>query len=172
MFIDIDSPFDLDHDGSLNIAEEAMKYDFMEEYAQSARGDSFGEEDVNPSIHDSEYSYTYYHGKPGKTDEEEKDLSDVPYDFGDGFVRLANDLSRAGLDRYQLEVMDEDERRKTLEENGLDADRYNDKFLKMAGDLYVEGLNPYDLELMDPEERYQALEDAGIDPDEFSDEFD
>lgn len=38
---------------------------------------------------------------------------------------LADDLSLAGLDTADLEYMDEDERRETLEDAGLDPDDYD-----------------------------------------------
>ncbi len=36
-----------------------------------------------------------------------------------------DDLELAGLDRDELEIMDEDERRETLEDAGLDPDDYD-----------------------------------------------
>ena len=38
------------------------------------------------------------------------------------------DLELSGLDRYDLEDMDEDERREALEDAGLDVDDYDDFF--------------------------------------------
>ncbi len=45
MFRSTDRPFDLDHDGRLNFAEEALKYEFMDHYIKSARGEAFGGDD-------------------------------------------------------------------------------------------------------------------------------
>ncbi len=39
-----------------------------------------------------------------------------------------DDLEDVGLDRFELEMMDEDERREALEDAGLDSDDYEDSF--------------------------------------------
>ena len=39
-----------------------------------------------------------------------------------------DDLEAAGLDRFDLEMMDEDERREAMEDAGLDPDDYDDLF--------------------------------------------
>ena len=39
-----------------------------------------------------------------------------------------DELEAAGLDRFDLEMMDEDERREALEDAGLDPDEYEDLF--------------------------------------------
>ena len=41
---------------------------------------------------------------------------------------LDDELDEAGLDRFELEMMDEDERREALEDAGLDPDDYDDLF--------------------------------------------
>ena len=41
---------------------------------------------------------------------------------------LDDELDEAGLDRFELEMMDEDERREVLEDAGLDPDDYDDLF--------------------------------------------
>ncbi len=51
---------------------------------------------------------------------EESESSD---DFEDD---LDEELESVGLDRFELEMMDEDERRETLEDAGLDPDDYDD----------------------------------------------
>jgi hypothetical protein len=42
---------------------------------------------------------------------------------------LCDKLSIFGLDRFDLEMMDEDERREALEDAGLDPDDYEDEFM-------------------------------------------
>ena len=46
----------------------------------------------------------------------------------DEFDDEDDDLEAAGLDRFDLEMMDEDERREAMEDAGLDPDDYDDLF--------------------------------------------
>ena len=46
-------------------------------------------------------------------------------DFGDDTDDLEDNLLIAGLDRFELGAMDEDERRENLENAGLDPDDYD-----------------------------------------------
>jgi hypothetical protein len=46
-------------------------------------------------------------------------------DFGEKSEDEDDELELAGLDRFDLEMMDEDERRKTLEDAGLDPDDFD-----------------------------------------------
>ncbi len=43
-----------------------------------------------------------------------------------GDADLDEELGSVGLDRFELELMDEDERREALEDAGLDPDDYDD----------------------------------------------
>ena len=54
-------------------------------------------------------------GSSGFDDEEEEE-------------ELDDELEMAGLDRDDLEMMDEDERREALEDAGLDPDDFDDEF--------------------------------------------
>lgn len=61
--------------------------------------------------------------------EEHKALFGYAGDFGeehDEEEELEDDLMCVGLSRYDLEDMDEDEKRKALEDAGLDPDDYED----------------------------------------------
>lgn len=79
-----DRMFDFDRDGELDMAEQAMQFDYLDREICSGSGDEYGEED-----------------------------------------ELDDELELAGLDRFDLELMDEDERRETLEDVGLDPDDYD-----------------------------------------------
>ena len=56
----------------------------------------------------------------------EKDSDE--YEDDDDFDDEDDELETAGLDRFDLEMMDEDERREALEAAGLDPDDYDDLF--------------------------------------------
>lgn len=61
---------------------------------------------------------TYYAGDESFDDEDDWDDEDD----------LDDELELAGLDRYELAEMDEEERREALEDAGLDPDDYEDEF--------------------------------------------
>ena len=95
-------PFDLNGDGKLDYRERAFKLDMeMNNFGDGPDGDGKG-------------------GLFGD-DFEDEDDEDVESD-------LELDLELSGLDRYDLEDLDEDERREVLEDAGLDADDYDDFF--------------------------------------------
>ena len=50
------------------------------------------------------------------------------YEDDDDFDDEDDGLEVAGLDRFDLEMMDEDERREAMEDAGLDPDDYDDLF--------------------------------------------
>ena len=50
MLRNTDRLFDMNHDGKLDIAEEALKYEFMDHYAKSARGNYDPDVDFDPDI--------------------------------------------------------------------------------------------------------------------------
>ena len=55
-----------------------------------------------------------------------KDKKEKVFDFSDDEVDDSDDeLEMAGLDRSELEFMDEDERREVLEDAGLDPDDFD-----------------------------------------------
>lgn len=51
--------------------------------------------------------------------------SEICSDDSDEDDELDEELEMAGLDRFDLELMDEDERREALEDAGLDPDDYD-----------------------------------------------
>ena len=166
MFRDTDEPFDLDHDGRLNVAEEAYKYDFNDHYLNSARGDQ-SIDDVGVAISEK-YSFEPFSGKKNPIESEEPEKPYVWSGFGESYIDKANDIQRSfDVDWDELRLMEPEEREKILEEKGYDRDLYNEKVLDTIDQLKMEGLETIDLELMSPEERYQAIEDAGLDPGDF-----
>ncbi|SCY77357.1 hypothetical protein SAMN02910292_02870 [Lachnospiraceae bacterium XBB2008] len=49
--------------------------------------------------------------------------------MGNDEENLEDDLAIAGLDMFELEMMDEYERREAIEDAGLDPDDYDDLFI-------------------------------------------
>jgi len=81
---------------------------------------------------------------------------------------MERELESAGIDAFEFSLMDEDERRETLGDAGLDPDFYQDADLDSGFDAWERlrsaGLSLGELDLMDEDERREALEDAGLDP--------
>ena len=49
--------------------------------------------------------------------------------MGDDEESLEEELESVGLDKFDLELMDEDERREAIEDAGLDPDDYDELFI-------------------------------------------
>ena len=65
--------------------------------------------------------------KDGKMDAGEAFLK-YQMTMGGSEEDLVDELEACGLDRYDLQMMDEDERRDILEEAGLDPDEFDELF--------------------------------------------
>ena len=80
-------------------------------------------------------------------------------------------LEDAWIDPFAFSLMDENERRETLENAHLDPDVYMDADLDPGFDAWEElqsaGLSFSELDNMDADERRAAIEDAGLDPDDY-----
>ena len=68
---------------------------------------------------DKDWDYIDYMNKSGSYEE---------HDVVDEDEELEDDLLLSGLDKDELDMMDEDERREALEDAGLDPDDYGDDF--------------------------------------------
>ena len=98
-------PFDLNRDGKLDLAEGYLKYKMiMGEDEEDDEDDSLFGDDLDLDEDEDE-------------DEEDEES------------RLEDELAMNGLDRIDLEFMDEDERREALEDAGLDPDDFDDLFI-------------------------------------------
>ena len=84
---------------------------------------------------------------------------------------MERDLEDAGIDAFEFSLMDEDERRQTLEEAYLDPDMYMDADLDSGFDawdrLQSAGLSLSDLEFMGADDRREAIKAAGLDPSDY-----
>ena len=85
---------------------------------------------------------------------------------------LESDLEDAGIDAFDVSLMDEDERREALEDAGLDTDTYLDADLDSDfdawSDLQSSGMSIQELKWMDDDERREALVNSGLDPDNYN----
>lgn len=68
---------------------------------------------------DKDWDYIDYMNKTGSYEE---------HDVVDEDEELEDELLLSGLDRDELDMMDEDERREALEDAGLDPDDFGDDF--------------------------------------------
>lgn len=97
-----DPMYDFDEDGMLDVYEEAVAFDELFDRPHN------------------EASSVDYEDEEEELDVEEFDTDEIDVD------ELDVELEMAGLNRYELESMDEDERREALEDAGLDPDDYDD----------------------------------------------
>lgn len=84
---------------------------------------------------------------------------------------IDRDLEDAGIDASEFSLMDEDERRQTLEDAYLDPNMYMDADLDSGFDAWEQfqsaGLSLSELEAMGDDERREAIAAAGQDPSDY-----
>lgn len=102
-------PFDLNRDGKLDLMEGFLKYQMI-----------MGEDEE-----DDEVEELFDLDEDEDDEDEDEDEEDEEEDKE---AELEYELSINGLDRIDLECMDEDERRGAIEDAGLDPDDYEDLF--------------------------------------------
>lgn len=88
--------FDFNHDGKLGILEQAAEMDFLQRMLAADK----------PETQDPAFNMDF-------------EDDDTEFDFEE------SELEAAGIDAVELEFMDEDERRETLEMAGLDPDDFD-----------------------------------------------